>query len=131
MIEPLCFWGEPSGDGRIHLPVVGPIIFAASCSTVAAIFGGRTFSPKLGYFTIYVLAGIIAGILLGATVVPAVLTACNPMGFDAFSSKVFGGFQRLCILGGIPVGALLGLTFFAIRYRHRYATDHTDEREPE
>ncbi len=129
VIEPLCFWGEPPGDGQIRVPVVGPIIGAATCSTLAALFGGWTFSPNTERITTYVIAGIVTGVLLGASVFPAILTGCDSMGTGEFRSKVFGGYQQLGILGGIPVGALLGFTLALIRNRHRYATEQNGERE--
>ena len=120
IVEPLCFWGDPPGDGSIRLPVIGPALGAGVCLLLALLAGGVRLRGFVKHATIGTVVGTILGVLIGASLFPAIMTAFDP--HDDLGSKVFAAYQQAGIIFGIPVGAAVGVivgAIYAVTQRRR------------
>jgi len=125
VIEPLCFWGDPPADASIRLPVVGPTLGAGACALFALLVGGIRLRGFVKHATIGAVVGMISGVLIGASLFPAIMTAFDP--HRDLGGKVFAVYRHAGIIFGIPVGAAVGGavgTVYAVteRRRHTIAT---------
>ncbi len=123
IIEPLCFWDAPPEGGGIRLPVIGPTLGAGICIAFALFLGGVRLQGVVKHTTISTVVGILAGVLIGASLFAAIMTSLDPHGGGVLHGKVFAAYQHGGIIFGIPIGAVCGMTagiIYTVLHRKRH-----------